>query len=75
MATVSAGGLMVMLRAWVAVAFALSVTCAVKVDAPGVVGVPAIAPFDASDRPAGRLPVVTDHVYGPVPPVADSVCW
>jgi len=38
------------------------------------VGVPVIAPVDAfSDRPAGSVPEVRDHVYGDVPPVAASV--
>ena len=38
------------------------------------VGVPAIAPVLAlSDRPAGNVPLVSDQVYGVVPPVAMSV--
>jgi hypothetical protein len=38
------------------------------------VGVPLIAPVAASnDKPAGKVPVVTDHVYGGVPPVAINV--
>jgi hypothetical protein len=35
------------------------------------VGVPVIAPVAAfSIRPAGNVPLVSDHVYGGVPPVA-----
>ena len=35
------------------------------------VGVPAIAPVEAFNiRPAGSVPLVSDHVYGGVPPVA-----
>jgi hypothetical protein len=35
------------------------------------VGVPAIAPVEAFNiRPAGRVPLVSDHIYGGVPPAA-----
>jgi hypothetical protein len=35
------------------------------------VGVPAIAPVEAFNiRPAGNAPLVSDHLYGGVPPVA-----
>ena len=35
------------------------------------VGVPVIAPVAAFNmRPAGSVPLVSDHVYGGVPPVA-----
>ena len=38
-----------------------------------VVGVPLIRPVDAvSERPAGNVPTVNCHVYGPVPPEAAS---
>jgi hypothetical protein len=38
------------------------------------VGVPVIAPVDAfSDKPAGNVPLVRDHRYGVVPPVAARV--
>ena len=40
----------------------LSVTVAVKVEDPLVVGVPEIAPFDARLSPAGSLPDVIDQV-------------
>jgi len=59
------------LRGFVAVALALSRTWTVKLDVPDVVGVPPIAPEPGlSVSPEGRLPVVIDHVYGLVPPVA-----
>jgi hypothetical protein len=38
------------------------------------VGVPVIAPVEAfSDKPAGKVPLVRDHVYGAVPPLAARV--
>jgi hypothetical protein len=38
------------------------------------VGLPAIAPVAAlRDKPAGSVPLVSDHVYGAVPPVAPNV--
>ena len=40
----------------------LSLTRAVKVDVPGVVGVPLIVPFEANDKPAGSAPDAIDHV-------------
>jgi hypothetical protein len=52
---------------------ALSLTRTVKVELPAAVGVPVIAPFGSRDNPAGRLPEVTFHVYGGVPPLAVSV--
>ena len=45
-----------------------------KFAAPTVVGIPLITPAGESDRPAGKDPPASDHVYGVVPPVADSVC-
>ncbi|HYP08849.1 MAG TPA: hypothetical protein VER03_21640 [Bryobacteraceae bacterium] len=50
--------------------FAASVTRAVKDDVPAVVGVPEMAPFDASVSPAGKIPAETAQLYGGVPPVA-----
>jgi hypothetical protein len=51
-----------------------SVTENEKVKVPAAVGVPLIAPVEAFRlRPPGRLPPVTAHVYGVVPPVASSV--
>jgi hypothetical protein len=71
--TVNGGGATVMLSDCVAVAFELSFTCTVKFAVPAVVGVPLIVPLAASDRPAGSEPRVVDHVYPPVPPLAESV--
>ena len=52
-----------------------SFTCAVKLKVPAVVGVPAMAPLDAfNEKPGGKLPDASDHVYGVVPPVAASIC-
>jgi hypothetical protein len=52
----------------------LSATCAVKLNEPPTVGVPAIAPDDAFRfSPGGSAPFVIDQVYGAVPPEAFSV--
>jgi hypothetical protein len=57
-----------------AVVLFASVTWTVKLDVPAVVGVPEITPVEAARlNPAGRLPVVINHVYGVWPPVAVSV--
>src|SRR4051794_33748753 len=48
----------------------VSVAGMVKGDAPVAVGVPLIAPPEASNSPVGRAPDVTANVYGPVPPEA-----
>jgi hypothetical protein len=51
-----------------------SATSTVKLARPAVVGVPVITPAELNDNPAGRLlPLATDQVYVPEPPVADSV--
>lgn len=48
-----------------------SVTSAVKLNVPGVVGVPVMAPVEGFNvRPAGSAPVTMEKVYGGVPPVA-----
>ena len=65
--TVKVGALMAMLRLAVALLAGLSesVAITVKLVVPtnGPVGVPVIAPVDVfSERPAGKLPIVTDHV-------------
>ena len=63
-----------MLKALFAVAWLLSVTCAVKLDVPAELGVPDIDPLDEfSEIPAGRLPLAIDQVYGAAPPVAARV--
>ena len=47
---------------WVRTGLLLSRTFTVKLDVPLVVGTPEMAPFDASVRPAGRVPAASDHV-------------
>lgn len=77
--TFSGGAVMAMLRFADAVCLvgdSLSVTVTVKLTVPVKVpvGVPEIAPVLVfNDRPAGKLPVVIDHVYGVMPPAAASV--
>src|SRR5689334_4597954 len=47
---------------------------ATNVNDPVAVGVPAMVPVDAFRvNPPGSNPLLTDHVYGPVPPFATSV--
>ena len=51
-----------------------SVTCTVKLYVPAVVGVPEMRPeLPARFNPGGRVPLLTDHVYGDVPPVRANV--
>jgi hypothetical protein len=66
----------VMLRAFVVVLLAESVTCTVKLEVvAGPVGVPVIAPVAALRfKPAGKVPtVIAQFVYGVTPPAAASV--
>src|SRR5204863_9186369 len=51
----------------------VSLTSAVKLAVPAVVGVPLIAPPLDNVRPAGKPPNVIDHVWDPVPPAAANV--
>jgi hypothetical protein len=67
-------GLMVICNACEADKLIESVTFAVKLYAPAVVGVPEIAPLPASVSPGGNDPLATDHTYGGVPPLAARVC-
>jgi hypothetical protein len=53
-----------------ALPLAASVTVTVKLEGPAVVGVPEIAPPALIESPLGRLPDVTDQLYGGVPPDA-----
>ena len=62
---------MVMDSACVATADAPSVTWAVKLKVPTVVGVPEMMPPRSTLRPGGR-PDATDHVHGSWPPLAVS---
>jgi hypothetical protein len=57
----SAAGAMTTLSAFVAVVLAESLTCTVKLDVPAVVGVPASTPAMLRERPAGKVPALTDH--------------
>jgi hypothetical protein len=83
--TVASGGVCAGIESWpdcpptvmlvaklaVCAGFEESETCNVNAEFPFAVGVPVIAPVDAlSERPAGRLPVEIDQVYGRMPPVA-----
>jgi hypothetical protein len=58
----SAGGLMVIENAFVAVRDSLSVTRTVKFSGPAVEGVPVIDPDGDSVSPVGNSPDVTDQV-------------
>lgn len=41
----------------------------------GAVGVPLIRPIDVfSAKPVGRIPEVSAHLYGAVPPLTARVC-
>ena len=63
-----------MLRLLVAVLLLTSCTVIVKLLVPEAVGVPVMAPLEAFRlRPAGRLPLVIDQVYGVLPPEAARV--
>ena len=66
--------MMARLVAWASVCPLASVTSMVKVNVPASVGVPDSTPVsEPRPIPAGRLPLLTDQVYGPVPPLAVSV--
>ena len=67
-------GLIVMDSALDAVCKVLSATCTVKFAVPATVGGPLITPAGESDRPVGKDPPASDHVYGVAPPTPDSVC-
>ena len=76
MVTLAGAEEMVMLKALLANCWGLpaSLTWAVNVKVPVLVGVPVMAPVAAlSANPPGRDPLATDQVYGVVPPVAESV--
>ena len=71
---IESAALTVIESACVAVRDPLSVTRTVKFEVAAVVGVPVIAPDDASkDKPAGKVPTVTAQLYGVVPPEATKV--
>jgi hypothetical protein len=50
-----------------------SVSQAVNVATPGVVGVPVIVPLEFRDKPTGSKPLKRDHEDGARPPVAFNV--
>lgn len=53
----------------------VSTACTVNVKLPAVVGVPLRDPLEGSNEmPPGKTPVVTDHVYGGLPPDAAKAC-
>ena len=68
---VSAGGLIVREKDFVAVCAKVSATRTVKFDKPAAVGVPLMVPPDESVTPAGSEPDSTDQEYGAVPPVTE----
>jgi hypothetical protein len=70
---VTASGAMTILSACLAVSLIVSVTSTVNGKFPEVVGIPESRPFPVRFRPPGGTPLVTLHVYGPVPPVAVNV--
>lgn len=59
---------------WVLTGLLWSETEAVNVKTPLVVGVPVIYPPALRPSPVGKVPDVIDHVYGAVPPAAESAC-
>ena len=67
-----AAGLMVIDKAAVEEADALSVTRTVKLLGPAVPGVPEMVPPAARLNPAGSVPLATAHKYGGDPPDAPS---
>jgi hypothetical protein len=51
-----------------------SVTLAVRLNVPAVVGVPEIVPLAAASvRPAGKAPELMLQLYGVVPPLASII--
>jgi len=51
-----------------------SLAWTVNVNVPVDVAVPDIRPVEVRERPVGRVPVIRDHVYGLVPPIAERDC-
>jgi hypothetical protein len=60
--------------AWDAEAPVASVTVTVKLDVPGDVGVPTRLQVLLTVKPAGKLPLVTAHVVGAIPPTTGMGC-
>src|SRR3989337_951338 len=66
----------VMVKSFVAICWGLlaSIALTVKRKVPEAVGVPEMTPVPLlSDKPVGSDPLVIDHVYGEVPPLAPNV--
>jgi hypothetical protein len=52
-----------------------SVAVTAKLDVPALpLGEPLIAPAELRDKPTGKLPLLTEKVYGDVPPPAVRFC-
>ena len=60
---------MVKFKVWLSDKPLPSVTLTLKVDVPAVVGVPLMMPAVLRDKPAGKLPLLSDQLYGAVPPL------
>jgi hypothetical protein len=58
------------INGWLAVADVLSVTLAVKLKVPDIVGVPEMTPDGARFIPGGGLPLIMLQVKGGLSPVA-----
>jgi hypothetical protein len=66
--------LMISCRLAVSVPFFESETMAVNEKVPGTVGMPVMIPWPSNVRPGANAPLVTDHWYGGVPPLAAKAC-
>ena len=68
------GGLIVSPNPLLAIIPPPSLTCAVKLKVPELVGVPLNTPLLLKVNPPGKVPALTVQLYGSVPPEAVSVC-
>jgi hypothetical protein len=59
---------------WLAAVELASVTLTVNVNVPALTATPANTPPGESEKAPGKLPCVSDQVYGATPPAALSVC-
>jgi hypothetical protein len=66
--------LMVSCRFAVSVVLVESVTIEVNEKVPGAVGVPVMIPWAFNARPEANAPLIKDHRYGGVPPLAERAC-
>jgi hypothetical protein len=67
---VKGGWEILIINGWLAVPATLSVTMAVKLKVPAVVGVPEMTPDGARFTPGGGLPLITLQTKGGLSPVA-----